>query len=330
MKKLCLLLLALCLAAAAPASALTVVQPTDSFYVGDFADALDAKTEEHIVYSNDALYAACGAQIVFVAVDSTMPYAIEDYAVTLFNQWGIGSAEKNNGVLVLLAIEDDDYYLVQGRGIERNLSSGDLAELSATYLEKDFAEKNYGMGSKKLFDVLFTQVAKIYGVSVNTRDEPLPADAKAAVSTREPKYTRTPKATTSSRKTNPSSFDQKSLLVFLSALGIIGFLLFLMDREKSSLNGSSSPSEYDRDDSNEYIRSSNDDSSDDKSAKNSSRSVSNSFISFSNSDRSCNSASRSTGGDDSSRRISSSGSSSSSSRTGGGGSTRGGGAGRGR
>ena len=67
--------------------ALAVPSPNDDFYVLDQANVLSSETEWRIVYNNDLLYDACGAQIVFVTVDDTDGKAIDDYAYDLFNRW---------------------------------------------------------------------------------------------------------------------------------------------------------------------------------------------------------------------------------------------------
>ena len=162
---LCLLMCMVC-----PVCAGAVVQPNDLFYVYDGADVLTDDTEATIVLNNDALYEECGAQIVFVTVDSTGSTDIADYAYELFNDWGIGSAQKNNGVLILMEIGAEDYWYMQGSGIERNLSTADLSDLVYEYLEPDFADADYDRGAEQLFKKLFERVADIYGVNVKYRE----------------------------------------------------------------------------------------------------------------------------------------------------------------
>ena len=108
MKRILALALSLMLLLAVPALAASVLKPTDDFYVNDAANVLTNETIGHIVLNNDALYKACGAQIVFVTVDTTGSTKLENYAYTLFNQWKIGGT-KNYGFLVVMAISDDDY-----------------------------------------------------------------------------------------------------------------------------------------------------------------------------------------------------------------------------
>ena len=46
---------------------------------------------------------------------------IEEYARTLFNKWGIGDKDKNNGVLLLMVIGAENYWCQQGSGLESQL-----------------------------------------------------------------------------------------------------------------------------------------------------------------------------------------------------------------
>lgn len=165
MKRLLGLTLSLLLLCAA-ALAADIPEPTEDFYVYDGANVLTYETEGHIVFCNALLDDACGAQIVFVTVDTVGNESIDDYALALYNDWQIGDARKHNGLLVLLAIDDDDYYALTGTGLDLELSAGILKEYVDEYLEPDFADRDYDEGARKLFDALFERVADICGADV--------------------------------------------------------------------------------------------------------------------------------------------------------------------
>ena len=139
-----------------------IPSPSRYFYVYDEPSVLSLTTEDHIVTQNEKLYAACGAQIVIACVNTTGDTDIADFADEMFNQWKIGSSQQNNGVLVLLSIEEDDYYAVQGRGLENLLSTGTLKLMLDEYLEPHFAAKDYDAGALAIFDALYAFVAEIY------------------------------------------------------------------------------------------------------------------------------------------------------------------------
>lgn len=143
-----------------------VPDQTDVFYVYDEANVLDTETKTYIVGKNVDLYNKCGGQIVVACVKTTGNYDIKDYAYAMFNKWKIGSADKNNGVLILLSIEEDDYWVLQGNGLENLLQSGTLKLMLNDYLEPYFAKKQYDKGVRSLFDALIEKFEQIYSVSI--------------------------------------------------------------------------------------------------------------------------------------------------------------------
>lgn len=144
------------------AVAIEVVKPTELIYVADYSNVIDAETESYIVDKNQKLYEETGAQIVIVTVDFIGSADIEDYAYTIINEWGVGSAERQNGIVLLLVIGNDDYWITVGSGLERYLSAGDLGDILYDNLETDFANKDYDAGVKKTFDALLSRVYSIY------------------------------------------------------------------------------------------------------------------------------------------------------------------------
>ncbi len=86
--------------------------------VTDFTSTLSTQElsglESKLVAFNDST----STQIAVVIIQSTGSYEISEYAVQLFNKWGIGQKKNNNGVLVLVAKEDRKVFINTGYGIE--------------------------------------------------------------------------------------------------------------------------------------------------------------------------------------------------------------------
>lgn len=89
-----------------------------STLVTDFTNTLSAEEkgllEQKLVTFNDST----STQIAVVIMQSTGFYDISEYAVQLYNKWGIGQKDKNNGVLILIAKEDRKVFICTGYGIE--------------------------------------------------------------------------------------------------------------------------------------------------------------------------------------------------------------------
>ena len=145
-----LLSLALAFCLAVPALAAYPDRPENQ-YVLDEADVLSEETEQEIIAENQDLFQETGAQIVVVAVDFLDGEEIDDYAYSLFNIWGIGSQERNNGLLLLLAIGEENYYAQAGTGIEDYFDGAKLQDMLDEYLEPDFATREYDAGVEKFF-----------------------------------------------------------------------------------------------------------------------------------------------------------------------------------
>lgn len=144
-----------------------IPSPSEDFYVYDEADVIPKDLTKHIVSQNDLLNYSTGAQIVIATVNTTGDEQIRNFAGDMFSEWKIGNPEKKNGVLVLLAIEDDDYWVTQGSGIESSLSSGDIKVMLDDCLEPYFAVKDYAKGVEALFDRLISTFESIYDVDLS-------------------------------------------------------------------------------------------------------------------------------------------------------------------
>jgi uncharacterized protein len=147
-----------------------VPKHTGSFYVNDFANVIDEKAENYMVNYGIRLHQDSGAQVVLVTVDSTNGVSMEEYATSLFNSWGVGSADKNNGLLLLLSIKDDDYWAVQGKGIEDTLPNSKIKEILSQYLEPDFAAKTYSNGARKTYGAFIQAMGGTWVENVGSKN----------------------------------------------------------------------------------------------------------------------------------------------------------------
>ena len=169
LRRLAALLLSLLLLAG---TALAVVDPPENTYVGNYAGVLSGDTEDYLIRQNEALTAATGGAVVVVTVDFLDGMDIADYAYEIFNSWGVGSGEENNGLLLLLAIGEENYYALQGSGIERTLTSSTLDEYLWDYLEEDFAAGEYDAGVRRVFDAFCGWYESHYGVDLSAPVSP--------------------------------------------------------------------------------------------------------------------------------------------------------------
>lgn len=143
-------------------------------YALDKSGVLSSETEDHIARYNQYLAESCGAQICVVTIP-TMDYVgyddIENYAYDLFNAWGIGDKDEENGVLLLLVTDDELCWCLQGEGIEDTLSSSAISDILTENMQDDFYAGEFDSGTKKTFDALYRRLCAIYSVDPDGVDD---------------------------------------------------------------------------------------------------------------------------------------------------------------
>ena len=143
-------------------------------YALDKSGVLSAETKNHIALYNQYLEESCGAQICVVTIP-TMDYVgyddIENYAYDLFNAWGIGDKDEENGVLLLLVTDDELCWCLQGEGLEDTLSSSAISDILTENMQDDFYAGEFDSGTKKTFDALYRRLCAIYSVDPDGVDD---------------------------------------------------------------------------------------------------------------------------------------------------------------
>lgn len=89
-----------------------------SGYVTDAAQVLSETTRVSLEMELAALDASTTEQVALVTVPDMGGDYIEHYAAALFEKWGIGQAKEDNGVLLVLAIQERKLRIEVGYGLE--------------------------------------------------------------------------------------------------------------------------------------------------------------------------------------------------------------------
>ena len=127
------------------------VIPSDAWYVTDEAGVLSADTKAWLAALGDDLYHNVEeCDLVVVTVGFTGNKSTEDFAYDLFNDWQIGNEGTNRGVLLLLVVGAEDYWCVQGAGLETRLPTSSISRILNQYLEP-VIDKPLAMDSVCLF-----------------------------------------------------------------------------------------------------------------------------------------------------------------------------------
>lgn len=164
-KKLLILLLVLILTASAVFPALAVVGKSDEFYVADYAGVFSQTFKNRMIAINGDLEYYCdGAQLVIVTVDYLDGMGSDEYAMKLFNNWGIGSGSANNGMLLLLAVKENKAWLTVGKGISSSLTDREINGYFSDYFWTDFDNGRYQDATESMVSALLQWYADYYNL----------------------------------------------------------------------------------------------------------------------------------------------------------------------
>lgn len=150
--------------------AFALVGQSEEYYVADYANVLDNDTENRIVDSNKKLFSQTGGEIVIVTVEYLDGYYSDEYAISLFNRWGVGSKERNNGMLLLLAVQEKKAWLTQGAGIADAFDSDTINNLLDRHFFPEFDKGNYDKAVNTVFDKLIDWYEDYYDFDLNSQN----------------------------------------------------------------------------------------------------------------------------------------------------------------
>ncbi|MBU2927131.1 TPM domain-containing protein [Winogradskyella psychrotolerans] len=101
-------------------------------------------------------------EIIVVIIPTTKGENIGLLAPKWGQKWGIGQAEEDNGVFILLARTDRDIWISPGYGVEDRLTAGIVGELTRNIIIPEFRNGDYYKGLDKGTDAIFDILSGAY------------------------------------------------------------------------------------------------------------------------------------------------------------------------
>jgi len=120
--------------------------PDYNGYINDYTGTLSvewkAKTENLV----QAVREETSCEIAVAVIDELGGATIEEYAAGLFAKWGIGKKDKDNGVLLLVAIKDRQLRIEVGYGLEAIIPDLKAKDIIDDVITPRFKNSDYDSG----------------------------------------------------------------------------------------------------------------------------------------------------------------------------------------
>ena len=155
--------------------------------VNDFANVIDAASEHELERRIIALKNASGDVVIVATVPTFRPYAtIDEYAVKMFENGGrgIGEKGKDNGLLIVVAVEDRKVRIETGYDVEGIITDGFAGQTIREAMAPAFRAGHYGPGLVAAATRVITRIAEQRGVTLENVPAAPEVSARPALETR--------------------------------------------------------------------------------------------------------------------------------------------------
>lgn len=117
-----------------------------SGYVNDYAGMISVEDKPAIEAVLKSFHETDGGEIAVVTIPTLGGDQIEEYATSLFREWGIGQKNQNNGVLLLIAKEERAVRIEVGYGYEGRLTDALSAQIIRNEIVPMFQRGDFSGG----------------------------------------------------------------------------------------------------------------------------------------------------------------------------------------
>ncbi len=137
-----LLLITFCLQSA-------VKMPELKMMVNDYAGILSTQEEGELEQLLRSTESGTSAEIALLTVKNLSGLTIEDYSMRVVEQWKLGKSDRDNGILLLVSVDDRKVRLEVGYGLEDIVTDAKSSYIINTLIIPEFRKGDYYQGIRE-------------------------------------------------------------------------------------------------------------------------------------------------------------------------------------
>jgi uncharacterized protein len=140
-------------------------KPTN--YIVDLAGIIGADDERNMVAYLRELEVKTTAQVVVLTIKSLDGESIDGFSLRVAEKWKLGQKDKDNGVLITVALSDRKYRFEVGYGLEGVLPDSLVGTIGRQYLVPNFRKGDYATGVATATLAVINKIADSAGVEIS-------------------------------------------------------------------------------------------------------------------------------------------------------------------
>ncbi len=152
--------------------------PVGDIYVQDFANVLNETEKAELISLGRSIEDQTTAQVAVLTVQTIGDQAIEDYANQAFRQYGIGQKEKDNGVLLVLSMNERKVRIDVGYGLEGRIPDAKAGRILDQYAIPYLQNQQPNKAVTETYKAIANEVFAEYGIEGGQETAPKQAVTK--------------------------------------------------------------------------------------------------------------------------------------------------------
>ena len=115
-------------------------------YVSDYANIIDENSEAQINALAEEIERNSTVEVAILTVPNLDGESVDQFAVETFHDWGVGMKEVNNGLLIVVALEEHEWRIEVGYGLEPIITDAMAGRIGRANFVDNFRVGDYGEG----------------------------------------------------------------------------------------------------------------------------------------------------------------------------------------
>ena len=159
--------------------------PDYTGYINDYVGLLDYNSKSELEGLASKIERETGSEIAVVIVDSLQGITEEEYAVELFEKWGIGKEKEDNGILILICTEGEvgnrPLRIEVGYGLEGVITDLEAGDIVNDIIIPNFQKDDYYAGLNNAILIIAEQIYEEEGLEpIDSSEGTAPITAETA------------------------------------------------------------------------------------------------------------------------------------------------------
>ncbi len=150
-----------------PVLAQQIAVPELRQQVTDITGTLSTSEQQSLTQQLQDITQKTRAQVAVLIVPSTGDYSIEQYATRVFDNWRLGDAKRNDGILIIVAWSDRTVRIQVGYGLEEKVTDALAGDIIRSNMIPAFKQQKLAKGLELAIIALNNRLTSQHQYSVN-------------------------------------------------------------------------------------------------------------------------------------------------------------------